>query len=337
MRVKCRTAARLRGLVLLLGALILVQIPGCFSGRSDEAVVGAESSAPASSLAGQAHVIVTRGYGAEVVVDEVVSLAGHTTAMDALALVADVGTAYGGGFVQGINGIGDTRVARTDWFYAINGVLANRGAAGEVLRDGDVEHWDFREWRFRRNVSATMGCFPTFFVNGYGGRVCPTVVVYGTDYRSEALAIAGVLEDCGVVDVECVDVSSLGEEWQQERNLIIVAGAEDALVRDVYASWDKVGLFTRLETSGLSVFTASGEETTLSGETAGLLQPLQNPWNPSGIGACENVVLLVSGTDSDGVRSAVDALLEHGDTMATWCGAVVQDKVLLPVPLRTPR
>ncbi|GAI85551.1 unnamed protein product, partial [marine sediment metagenome] len=36
-----------------------------------------------------------------------------------------------------------------------------------------------------------------------------------------------------------------------------------------------------------------------------LIQATQNPWNPKGIGACENVVWLVSGTDEAGVKDAI--------------------------------
>ena len=74
----------------------------------------------------------------------------------------------------------------------------------------------------------------------------------------------------------------------------------------------------------------------MSGDAVGLLQPLQNPWNDSGVGACEAVVLLVSGIDSDGVRAAANTLIENGDAMTTWCGAVVHDGVVMPVPFRMP-
>ena len=336
MRHGCRKIACRWGFLPLLGAVVLALTPGCISSQAEDSVVGAVSGESGTGATAQARVVVTTGYGAEVVVDAVAKLAEGTTAMQALASVADVGTAYGGGFVQSIDGIGDTRSARADWFYSINGVLANCGAAGQVLRDGDVEHWDFREWKFRRNVSATMGCFPAFLVNGYGGRVRPTVVAYGAAYESEALAIADKLAQLGADDVECIELPSLPEQWQRERNLIIVAGPDDALVRDVYASWDRLGLFTRMDTSTLSLFTASGEETVMSDDAVGLLQPLQNPWNDSGVGACEAVVLLVSGMDSDGVRAAAKALIENGDAMTTWCGAVVRDGVVVPVPLRMP-
>ena len=255
--------------------------------------------------------------------------------MQALQSVADVGTAYGGGFVQSIDGVGQSRSGRNDWFYAVNGVLANRGAADQQLHGGDIEHWDFRDWGFRRNVSATLGCFPAFFANGFGGLVRPTVVAYGDGYQLESAAIADTLENLGVADVQCIDLSALPEEWQQERNIILVGDLDETLIDDVSARWDKLGLFAHPDISAIHVFSASGAESTISGDAVGLLQPMQNPWNPSGTGACQTVVLLVTGTDSDGVRVAAAALIEHSGEMATWCGAVVNHGAIVPVPYRT--
>ncbi len=317
----------------VLGLLALTS--ACSADSARDGAVPEASAAPASSNSSAARVIVTSGFGAELIVDSQVALTDNMTAIEALQSVADVGTAYGGGFVQSIQGIGEGRTSRTDWFYAINGVLADRGSTDVTLHDGDLEHWDFRQWGFRRNVSATLGCFPAFFSHGFGGSVRPTVVAYETGYEAESASILNALEKRGITSVSRVEVSSLSEEWQRECNLIIIAGAEDALVRDVYKIWDRVGLFTRLDQDGLSVFTASGEEEVMGDDVVGVLQPLQNPWNAGGIGACESVVLLVSGTGPGGVRSAADALVESGDLMSTWCGAVVRGGVVLQVPLRT--
>ena len=318
---------------VMAGVAVLVLVSGCAPATTD--VVPGEVTALSTEPAvpAQARVVVTTGYGSETIVDTAVTLEEGATAMQALRLVADVGTAYGGGFVQSINGIGATRERRTDWFYAVNGILANRGAAEHVLRGGDVEHWDYRQWGFRRNVSATLGCFPSFFLNGYNGRVRPTVVAYEAQYESDAAPIAAWLQAYGVDGVESVELTLLPDEWKKERNLIVVAGPGHETVREVFALWDKLGLFTRLEGSSLRVYTSSGEEAAVFTEGTGILEAMQNPWNPSGTGACENVVLLVSGTDADGVRAAAGALVESSAAMTAWSGAVVLEGVPMSVPL----
>jgi len=318
---------------VMAGVAVLALVSGCAPATTDSVSAGEAASPAVPASSSQARVVVTTDYGAQTIVDAAVTLEPGTTAMQALKSVAEVGTAYSGGFVQSINGIGATRERRTDWFYAVNGILANRGAAEHVLRGGDVEHWDYRQWGFRRNVSATLGCFPSFFLNGYNGDVRPTAVTWESPYESEAAAIVSLLESCGVDSVESVELTLLSEEWRKERNLVVVAGPGHELVREVYALWDKLGLFTRLEGSSLRVYTSSGEEAAVFTEGTGILEAMQNPWNPSGTGACENVVLLVSGTDADGVRSAAGALVDSSAAMTAWCGAVVREGVPMSVPL----
>jgi hypothetical protein len=281
--------------------------------------------------ADQVRVIATVDFGASTIVDEWVAVHEGMTALQALQVVSEVGTAYGGGFVQSIEGVGGSRESRTDWFYSVNGVLARRGSAGLVLREGDIIHWDYRRWGFRRNVSATLGCFPAFFLQGYGGEVRPTVVAHGHGFEDEASRIVAMLESSGVSNVRSQPLVGLDGPTKEDANLIIVAGSDEPLVQEVYANWQKLGLFARLNTAGLEVFSAAGDATVVDG-AAGLLQPLQNPWNPSGTGACENVALLVTGTDTAGVRAAATALVDrHGD-MTTWCGAVIGERRTAALP-----
>ena len=60
----------------------------------------------------------------------------------------DVETRYGGGFVQAINGVAGGREdgRPVDWFYYVNGVLAERGAAAHELEPGDRIWWDHHDW-----------------------------------------------------------------------------------------------------------------------------------------------------------------------------------------------
>ena len=320
---------------LLSAILLLGLVVGCASAGGGQLAPGdvAPTSATADD-ASQVRVIVTVDFGASTLVDESVALHEGMTALQALREAAEVGTAYGGGFVQSIEGVGGSRESRTDWFYSVNGVLAKRGSSSLVVRGGDVTHWDWRQWGFRRNVSATLGCFPAFVLNGYGGEVRATVVAYQPEFVEEGRQIVATLRSSGALDVHALPLVELDERMRQEVNLIIIARADEPLVREVYGSWQKLGLFARLDATGVEVFTSAGESRWVDG-VVGLLQPLQNPWNPSGTGACENVALLISGTDVAGVRAAVAALVDEHGGMATWCGAVVGETAISPLPDRT--
>jgi hypothetical protein len=79
--------------------------------------------------------------------DKLVTLDDGSTAMDALQRVATVETKYVGGFVEAINGVRSQYPGTNkDWFYYVNEVSPNVGAAAYILHDGDVVHWDFHEW-----------------------------------------------------------------------------------------------------------------------------------------------------------------------------------------------
>ena len=93
------------------------------------------------------------------------------TAMQALAGRADVDTSYGGRFVQSIDGVAGDADARRDWFYFVNGIEADRGAADYRVRPGDVDLVGLpllgRAMRCESRSSSAR--FPEPFLHGYDG------------------------------------------------------------------------------------------------------------------------------------------------------------------------
>jgi hypothetical protein len=91
---------------------------------------------------GTATLRITRDRGQHVLL--VARVPAGLTAMQALERKAKIETAYGGRFVTAINGVASK--PHHDWFYFVNGKLADRGAVEVRLRPGDVEWWDYRAW-----------------------------------------------------------------------------------------------------------------------------------------------------------------------------------------------
>jgi hypothetical protein len=129
-----------------------------------------------TQTSGSATLWITRDRGRDVVLTKKVG-AGQT-AMQALQQVAKVKTSYGGRFVQSIDGVSGDRSARRDWFYFVNGYEADRGAADYTLHPGDVEWWDYRNWKHSIHVPVVVGAFPEPFLHGYGGKTRDAAVVY---------------------------------------------------------------------------------------------------------------------------------------------------------------
>ena len=99
------------------------------------------------------------------------------TVMRFLESQRDVETRYGGKFVQSIDGLaGSGPVGREDWFYFVNGIEANVGAADFELSPHDVVQWDHRDWRAAMHIPAIVGAFPEPFLHGYRGKRLPVRV-----------------------------------------------------------------------------------------------------------------------------------------------------------------
>ena len=91
---------------------------------------------------GAATLKVTRDRGQHVLL--VGRVPAGLTAMQALERKTNVKTSYGGRFVVAIDGLASS--SHHDWFYWVNGTLADRSAAEVRLQSGDVEWWDYRKW-----------------------------------------------------------------------------------------------------------------------------------------------------------------------------------------------
>jgi len=118
-------------IAVIVACLLAIPLGGC-------------QSTPSGQI--EVRVIVTQG-NSTLMLDKLVTLDDGSTAMDALQRVATVEAKYGGGFVQAINGVRSQYPGTNkDWFYYVNEVSLNVGAAACILHDGDVVHWDFHQW-----------------------------------------------------------------------------------------------------------------------------------------------------------------------------------------------
>lgn len=281
-------------------------------------------------------VVATQNFGQELIFDETLQVLPDTSAMVALMEVADVETAYGGGFVDTINGVrsgfSGSQKTKTDWFFYVNGIQSNVGALDYKLHDGDVQHWDFHDWSFRQSIPAIVDDFPASFRNGFGGKMSPTLIVCQDNMGGMARKLEKKLAQLEVSNVGIKSFSELAENEKGGSNLILVDRLENSLISELNQNWKRLGFFAYFESGNLVVIDGKGETTTKYGAGTGLIQATQNPWNPNGIGACENVVWLVSGTDEAGVESAIATLTNYHNEFQYACAVVVVDGEIIKVP-----
>jgi Domain of unknown function (DUF4430) len=149
---------------------------------------------------GSATLWITRDRGAEVLYEG--SVPAGLTVLQALDREVEVETRYGGRFVQAIEGVEGSLSQGRDWFYFVNGVAADKGAAEYRLRPGEIVWWDYRRWLGEPEPRIVVGAFPEPFLHGYDGKRRPAAVRY--QLRSQKQAARAIAKLIGAETVSSV-------------------------------------------------------------------------------------------------------------------------------------
>jgi len=170
----------------LLAVLLALALAACGG-------AGAGGDPPSGEAA--ATLWVTRDRGAEVLLTATVPAG--LTVLQALDREAEVETRYGGRYVQAIDGLEGSLARQRDWFYFVNGIEPDRGAAEVVLEAGDVAWWDFRPWEQVAEAFVVVGAFPMPFTRGWEGATRPVELRAPPELADAADALRPVLDGGG--------------------------------------------------------------------------------------------------------------------------------------------
>lgn len=300
-----------RAVRLIAAAAAAVALAGCGLGA------GEEQAGDGVSLR------VTRDFGSELLSQaRAPGVREDQTVMRYLRSANEVETRFGGGFVQAIDGLdGGGPGATRDWFYYVNGIEADRGAADYELSPGDVVQWDFRDWRAAMDVRAIVGAFPEPFLHGLDGKRFPTRVEC-EDARSEACrTVKDALVDAGVP----ASGATLGAPGVQ--NVIRVVVARWSTARELNTAGviesgpRRSGVFATFSDAGrrLELLDADGERIRLAAPDTGLIAALR----PTD----EELLWVVTGTSERAVERAA-AQLDPGALRDAFAVAVEGERVL---------
>ena len=287
-----------RALAVALLGLVALALPasGCGVGAGEE-------------QAGEGSLTVTQDFGGA-------SLGRHHTAgasesdtvMRLLQRHFEVETRFGGNFVQEIDGVAgglDGR-RRVDWFYYVNGIEAEVGAAERRVWPGDRIWWDHHDWSAAMRIPAVVGSFPEPFISGSEGRRIPVRLVClegagaACDEVETRMRAAGI-EDTGRSVLE----QSAGAEvlrvlvggWSQVRR--------DTAARKLESGPAASGVYARPVPEGdrIDLLDARGRTIRTLGRGGGLvaatrIEAQQPTW-------------VVTGVDATGIAAAAAAFTEE--------------------------
>ena len=283
------------------------------------------------SREGGASLLVTRDFGTRQVGDSAVDpIPGGETVMRMLQRDFDVDTRYGGGFVQSINGIAGGRAngRPVDWFYFVNGVLAEDGAAAHDVAPGDRVWWDHRDWGASQDVRAVVGAFPEPFKSGVDGKRLPVRLDCAADADAVCDEVGERLEAVGVYAGRSAAGSFGGEGVLRVKVGRWAAVRADPAVRRLEQGPRAAGVFARPTAAGdeIALLGPEGEVERTLGPGGGLVAATQ-------LGG-EAPTWVVTGTDEVGLAAAAAQLQE--DALRRRFAIAVEDGRPTPLPLMPP-
>jgi hypothetical protein len=284
---------------------------------------------PGEEQEGGAVIRVTRDFGhQEIGSTATKALHEDETVMRVMQSRFDVETRFGGRFVQSIDGVkGGGPGGMRDWFFFVNGVEAEVGAAEYELSPGDRVQWDFRDWGTAMRVPAIVGAFPEPFLNGIDGRRRPVRVECDEAESDPCRAAKDALDRINVP----VSGSSLGAPGTENVTRLVVARWPAArIVRGGFTleeEPDRSGVFARFAKDGrsLDLLDADGDvaRSVHPGDGTALVAALRP--------RADELLWLVTSLDAEGLAAGVKALRENAlrDAFAVAVTGSVVEKLPL--------
>ena len=305
--------ASLRSVLLIAAATAALAAAGCAIGPDERG-------------SGDARLTVTRDFGTTTILRATErSLPEGETAMRFLQRRAQVETRYGGRFVEEINGVrsGDSNGRRRDWFYFVNGIEEDVGAAEHEVHRGDRVWWDYRDWTTAMRVPAVVGSFPEPFIHGSDGKSFPVRIDCARGADETCNELADRLSRAGIIPNKTALGVPAGDEvlrfvvgpWGDVRN--------DDAVRQIERGPGESGVFARV------VQVPGGYRFELLDRRGAVARSLTRG---GGLVAAtrfeeQQPTWVVSGTDEAGLNSAarlvVERTLRDRYAVATDAGTVI--------------
>lgn len=301
---------------LLAAALVLLALCGL-------SACGLGAGAPPAST----RLTITRDFGTRQVADLAnPKVGGSDTVMRLLQRNAKVTTRYGGGFVQSIDGIaGGTRHGRpVDWFFYVNGIQSDKGAAAVKVHPGDRVWWDVHDWGAAQSIPAVVGSFPDPFAHGRGGKRFPVRLECADAASTACDAATKSFADAGV-NVSKAALTTAGAE----QTLRVLLGPwpaihDDFAARQIERGPGASGVYGRMAPDGrsLAVLDETGKTVRTLRAGTGLVAATRFREEPP--------TWVVTGTDAAGLLSAARALRE--DVLGNHFALAISNDVAVPLP-----
>ena len=144
----------------------------------------------------------------------------------------EVETRYGGRFVQSIDGLaGGGASGRRDWFFFVNGLEADVGAAEYELSPGDGVQWDLRNWAAAMRRAGDRGRVPRAVSQRERGQAAPGASGVRGGADEPCREVKEALQEHGRAGVRLLARRARHRERDPPRRGALARGARSCAVR----------------------------------------------------------------------------------------------------------
>ncbi len=221
------------------------------------------------------------------------------------------------GLASGFTGGGGQRA---DWFYFVNGMQADVGAADYHLGARDQVWWDYHRWDFAPQVRAVVGQYPEPFVSGPHDRHLRTLVAAAPGAAAAAARVADALRSAGATGVATASLAQVAAP-PSDANLVLVGSWKDLAalpwVADAAAHPAASGLFGGFGADGRLVALDMLGRPALRAAGAGAVMAT------SRAEAAAAAVWLVTGSDDAQAAAAANLLVAQPSKLRGRFGVVL--------------
>lgn len=291
-------------------------------------------SKEASLETGQVNVIVSRDFGSEELATKSIGLSADLSVIEVMEENFHIETAYGGGFINAINGLksgftGAKEKKKIDWFYYVNGIMAQVGASEYYLKPKDLVIWDYHDWSNNIYGSSIIGAYPMNFINGHVGNILKTEILYAKDYKEESREVLEFLKGKGLQNIELKKLDEEGLDNGEINSIVI--GAWDEIskfsyIKDIYNNGKKSGLFFKFDKNikGLNQKGQVSKEY----EKGAVITSIVKEYGLTG------TMWLITGNDKNSIKRAVKLLYEAPEKIKGAFSVIVTDDDVVKIPVK---
>ncbi|MGF7060351.1 DUF4430 domain-containing protein [Brassicibacter mesophilus] len=282
------------------------------------------------------NLIVSKNFGQQVIYDEVLEFKEDMNVMELLEENLTIEKAYGGSFVNSINGIksGFTGVKdkkKIDWFYYVNGVLAQVGAEDYYLKPNDVVVWDYHDWSENAYVSNVIGSYPYNFMNGHGDEVLGIDILTTQDFEQQANKLADYLNSKTgrEVNFKVYDKDIENEISKDGTNTIVIGDYKQILgieyIDNIYQRGEKSGIFFKIDNRSVVALNNKNEIQKEYEKGAVITSILKNYGSAASI-------WIITGNDEKCIENAIETLYKESEKIRGMFSTIISEKEIINIP-----